>query len=432
MSFWGRLWATVLGPWRLTDSGLVLAFGGRRASSGIAVNEYTALNTSAVWACVRAIADPLATLPVYLYRRTGDDSRERATAHPAYRLLASRPNPRMTPAVFRRTLQAHVLTWGNGYAEIVRDGADRPAELWPVTPNRVRVEHDTDSSEVRYRVDGTKLIPSRDMIHLVGLSFDGLVGYSVVRVAAESLGLTAATERYGSSWFGNGGRPNGVLSHPKRLSDPGRRQLRADWNEVHGGPDNAGQVAILHEGVTYAPIGLPPEDSQFLGTRQFQVLEVCRWFGVPPHRIFELSRATFSNIEFQGQEFLTYTLDPWNTGWEQELGYKLLSDEERDAGLYFETHTDRLLRTNLQARYAAYATARQWGWMSANDALRRENQPTIGQQGDIYLVPGNMVPAQQAGRQQQANTNRQQALARKVLLDHRGEPILGGDRHAVA
>lgn len=376
------------------DPALKSIFGAAPVAAGVSVTENTAFNYSAVWAAVALIAGSIGSLPLPLYRRLPEGGKERASSHPLYRLLHDEPNPEMTSMVFRETLQNHVLTWGNAYAEIERNGGGRPVALWPLTPDRLKVERD-QAKNIVYRVrqagGGYATLSSDNVLHVPGLGFDGLTGYAPIARAREAIGLGLATERFGASFFGRGSRPSGVLEHKGRLSDKARERLRGDWDSMHSGVDNAHRPAVLEEGMSWKALMIPPEDAQFLQTRLFQIQEVARWFNVPLHLLKDLSHATFSNIEHQALEFVVHTLRPWLVRWEQELNRKLLSSAERDV-FFFEHLVDGLLRGDQKTRFEAHAIGRQWGWYSADDVLEVENRnPLPGGQGKLYLVPANMT-----------------------------------------
>lgn len=400
LAWWQRLTAAVRGSWSgpLTSNSPELArlWQAPSVTSGVSLNENSALTYSAVWAAVSLLAGDIASLPLILYKRLPDGGRERFTSHPLYRLLHDEPNPEMASMPFRECLTAHLLTWGNAYAEIERDAAGRPVALWPLTPDRVAPLR-TPAGTLTYRVSNptgtdTFLRPA-DVLHVPGLGYDGTVGYSVVAKARESLGLGLAAERFGASFYGNGATFGGVLAHPGKLSDVALKHLRESIESRHQGVDKAHRFLMLEEGMSYTSLGIPPEDSQFLETRQFQVEEVARWFSVPPHKIGYLKYATYSNIEHQGIDYLTSSLRRWLVRWEQEINRKLIAASERRQQ-YVEHLTDAILRGDIQSRYAAYAIARQWGWMSVNDIRERENMnPLPDDEGQMYLVPLNMSPA---------------------------------------
>lgn len=400
--------------------GWFVANWGQKTHAGVDVNPDTALNYAAVFACVRILSETIASLPLPVYERLTGGGKERARGHYLYRILHDAPNPLMTSMEFREALQGHVLLRGNAYAEIEYDGSGSVAALWPLRPDRMRVEVARDWSWVRYiyRLPNGEthvLTPDR-VLHLRGFGNDGLVGYSTVTLARQSIGLGLATEEFGSRFFGDGARPSAVLIHPRIISEEARKRMAASWHEEHGGLPRSHRIAILEEGVAYQQVGISPEDSQFLETRKFQVTEVARWFRIPPHLLADLERATFSNIEEQGLEFVIYTLMPWLVRWEQRLTASLLTPAERQR--YFIEHlVAGLLRGDMQKRYQAYATARQWGWLSADDIRELENMnPLPDGAGKTYLIPLNMVPAGGGG-----NGNGGEAGARSL-------PLLAGGR----
>lgn len=360
-----------------------------RSSAGVTVTEATALGLSTVWACVDAISQDVAKLPLFVYRRLPDDTRERATDVTAYRILKTSPNTDMTAIDFRQCMTANCLLWGNAYAEIVRRNNGELVEFIPWHPSRTRPYRLATGEifyEYRYQ-DGRKIdVPARDMLHIKGMSGDGLVGRSVIQQAREAFGAVMATERFGATWFGNGSRPSGTLKHPGKLSDTGRENLRESWNRLHSGPTNANRVAILEEGLEFTPMSVPPDDAQFLQTRQFQVTDVCRWFRVPPSKIQDHSRSTFTNIEHIGIEWVTDTLMTWLIRWEQELNRKIFPVE---SDLYAEHDVKSLLRGDNSSRATFYRELRNLGVLSANEIRRAENMNPI-EGGDGYWVPQNV------------------------------------------
>jgi len=365
-------------------------------AAGVQVSERNAETIAAVYRAVSVLAGAVATLPLKLYRRADDGGREEATDHPLYGLLHDRPNPLMTSVMFREALMRWLLLYGNAYAEIEygRDGTVRA--LWPLPSDIVSVEVDLSREpvdlKVRYRVrlesGGEKILPRYAVLHIRALG-TGLVGLSPVRLMRETLGVAKAAEQYGAKVFANDASVGVVLSHPAKLSDEAVQRIRRQWTELHAGLSNAHRVAVLEEGMKAERIGLPPEDAQFLQTRQFEVAEIARIFGVPPHLLFDLSRGTYSNNEQLSLEFLQHSLRPWLVRWEQEIQHTLLLPSERGR-YYAEFVVDGLLRADTESRYRAYAIGRQWGWLSANDVRRRENMPPI-EGGDTFLVPLNML-----------------------------------------
>jgi HK97 family phage portal protein len=378
------------------DPALANLFGSNPATSGVSVSERTALNYSAVWAAVTVIAGDLSSVPLPLYRRRKDGGRERATAHPLYRLLR-KPNPEMSSMTFRDTLHAHVLTWGNGYAEIERTNGGKPLALWPLTPDRVTPGRSRLTGQVLYRVTRERgpddVLRADQMFHIAGLAFDGLVGYSPVRLAREAIGLGLATEKFGAAFFGNGAWAGLVLEHPETLSPDAHLRLKESWNEIHQGPTKAHKVTILEQGMKASKqLTFSPEDAQFLGTRAFQAVEIARWYNIAVHKLRDMTNAHFNNIEHEGISHVTSTLRPWGVRWEQEIDRKLLTEAEQEE-FYAEHLFDALLRGDRASRDTANAVGRQWGWRSVNEVKRMENENPIGPEGDIYLVPSNMIPA---------------------------------------
>ncbi|MGW1127466.1 phage portal protein [Streptomyces sp. NPDC002526] len=374
--------------------------GGSVNSAGIRVDEETALTYSPFFAGVRVLSEDVGALPLFLYERLQPRGKQRATGHPLYALLHDQPNPMMSAVQFKETLMGHAITWGDGIAYVVsnkRTGAIE--ELWPLRPDRLTIgvkRTGPGQFERRYRYDDdvngihTTLLP-HEVLHVGGLGFDGVRGYSVINLAANGIGLGLATEHHGAKVFSNGAAPGGALSHPGNLSPEARRRMADDWENIHKGIDRAHRVAILEEGVTWQQVGVPNDAAQFLETRKLQVTEMARWLRLPPHKIGDLDRATFSNIEQQQLDYVSSALNIWLVRWEQAVLTQLLLPEER-ARFYSEFLVDSLLRGDTLTRYQAYAIGRQWGWLSANDVRDKENEnPVDG--GDDYLVPLNMVPA---------------------------------------
>jgi HK97 family phage portal protein len=362
-----------------------------RTQAGIRVDQDNALKYAAVWGCVNVISKSIAILPWGVYEKTRTGREERAD-HPVQWLLRNQPNPEMTPFHFKQALMSHVLTWGNGYAEIERDGMGRPVWLWPITPDRVRPDRN-DDGQIVYRVGngtagGDTILPAANVLHIRGLGFDGLVGYSVIKMASESIGLGLAMQEFGSSFFGNGAHIGGVLQHPKQLSADARKNLEESAKKRTGGKNSLG-VFVAEEGMTYQRIGIPPNDAQFIESRNAQVIDICRWYGVPPHKLAELGRATWANIESQGIEFVTDTLQSWITQFEEEANIKLFGRQQR--GLFYtKFNLAALLRGDMSTRFNAYAIAHNNGWLSANEIRALEEMNPI-KDGDMYLVPANMM-----------------------------------------
>jgi len=376
-----------------------------RTHAGKRVNDRTAMQIIAVYACVRVLSEAIAQLPLHVYQYT-DNGKERVPKHPLYFLLHDQPNPEMTSFVFRETLMAHLLIYGNAYAQIIRNGRGDVIGLYPLMPDKVRVDRDDrgrliyrysryDEHNPNFRQQGEIILPMEQVLHIPGLGFDGLVGYSPIAMAKNALGLAVACDEYGASFFANGASPSAVLEHPGVIKNPER--VREAWQRAYGS-SNAHKTAILEEGMKYTPISIPNNEAQFLETRKFQIEEIARLYRVPLHMIGDLDHATFSNIEHLSLEFVKYTLDPWLVRWEQGLQKALLSDSEK--GRYFiKFNVEGLLRGDYASRMQGYATARQNGWMSANDIRELEDMNAIPDEegGNLYLVNGSMSRLSDAG-----------------------------------
>ena len=375
--------------------GVDVDFGGG-SSSGVAVDELRAMQTSAVYACVRVLAETVASLPLFLYRREKDKN-TKAHEHPLYEVLHDLANNEMTSFNFREVMMTSLLLYGNAYARIIRDKSGHVKELWYLKPQNMKVERDSDTTKIKYTytddtTNKTFIYKPEQIFHVIGLGYDGIKGLSPIDQAREAIGLALATEEFGARFFGNGARPGGVLEHPGAVKDP--EKLRESWNKVYQGTRNSNKVAVLEEGMKYHEIGLSPEASQFLQTRKYQLNEICRIFRVPPHLVGDLERSTFSNIEHQSIDFVTHTIRPWLVRWEQAIYKSLLSEKERRI-YYVKFNVDGLLRGDFATRMQGYATARQNGWMSINEirALEEMNPIPDEKGGNDYLVNGNMVSA---------------------------------------
>ena len=394
---------------RTAGSGYSFFMGG--SSAGKMVTERSAMQMTAVYACVRILSEAVAELPVHVYRYNEDGSKEKAIDHPLYLLLHDEPNPEMSSFVFRETLMTHLLLWGNAYAQIIRNGKGEIIALYPLMPNKMTVDRDEHgklfyeyqrSTDEALKDTGTVILSPRDVLHIPGLGFDGLVGYSPIAMAKNAIGLAIAAEEYGSKFYANGAAPSGVLEHPGTIKDPSR--VRESWQNTFGGSGNANKVAVFEEGMKYTPISISPNEAQFLETRKFQINEIARIFRVPPHMVGDLEKSSFSNIEQQSLEFVKYTLDPWVVRWEQSIQRTLFTQDEKKS-YFVKFNVEGLLRGDYASRMQGYATARQNGWMSANDIRELENLDLIPDEegGNLYLINGNMLPLTQAGAF--ANTN---------------------------
>lgn len=432
MGILSGLFRTRDGPKNAT-SGSAYSFFMGGSAAGKSVNERSAMQMTAVYACVRILSESIAGLPLHMYQYEEDGSKKKAVEHPLYHLLHDEPNPEMTSFIFRETLMSHLLLWGNAYAQIIRNGKGDIIALYPLMPNRMKVERDA-KGQLYYEYQTMKedaptmkgavyqLDPS-EVLHVPGLGFDGLVGYSPIAMAKNAIGLAIAAEEYGSKFYANGAAPSGVLEHPNVLKDPAK--VRDSWNAAFGGSSNSHRVAVLEEGMKYTPISISPNEAQFLETRKFQINEIARIFRVPPHMVGDLEKSSFSNIEQQSLEFVKYTLNPWVCRWEQALQRALLDDDEKGK-YFFRFNVEGLLRGDYQSRMNGYAIARQNGWMSANDIRELENIDRIPAElgGDLYLVNGNMLPLSQVEQNNAyASGDKSETLKKEETTDEEQEVL---------
>jgi HK97 family phage portal protein len=383
-----------------------------------AVTDDTAMTYSACWAATRLLAGTGGWLPLNLHVRKGDSIA--IADDPRNLMVHDRPNPRMSAMMFRSQGINQQVNAGNTYAEITRRNGIA-AELWPIHYSRVRVVIDDETDELLYEVrsDGGRkdYIPMANMLHVPSMmTDDGISGKGVIRHARESIGMGLATEKYGAAWFGKGGIPRIVVEMPQTWQPDARAAFREEWATVYGGPD-ASRVALLQGGAKAVPINVTNEDIQFLVTRQHNVEEIARWYGVPPHMIQHLLRATFNNIEHLGIDFVTYSLMPWLKLWEQELWAKLLTEEEQST-MYFEFNTTALLRGDNAARLAFYSGMANIGAMNRNEIRRKENLNPI-EGGDTFLVQGGMFAVGDDGVPKDPGS---QAAALPSVDDEEGAP----------
>lgn len=408
-SIFGKLFRSRDKPRNETEGARFRSYFGI-SNAGETVNARTAMQLTAVYACIRVLSESIAQLPLQLYRIDGD-KRIKAIDHPLYFLLHDEPNPEMTSFNWREALMMNLLVFGNGYSQIIRNGKGQPIALYPLMSDKMKVSRDEKTGKIYYEYtfsdkevstakeqqESVRLEPS-EVFHVPGMGFDGLVGYSPLAMAKQAIGTGLACEKYGAKFFVNSAIPTGVLEHPNVLNQETAERLRESWNDIYGGSGKAGRVAVLEQGMTYKPISITPEQVQFLQTRKFQTGEIARIFRVPGHMIGDLDRATYSNIEQQSIEFVKYTLDPWLTRWEQAIQRQLLTPEEKKT-YYTRFNVDGLLRGDYQSRMNGYAVGRQNGWFSTNDIRDLENMERIPEEqgGDFYLVNGNMTKLEDAG-----------------------------------
>lgn len=375
---------------------------GGKTDSGVAINAESAKTIATVWQAVNVISRDVAQLPIDVYSRDANGDKSREATHPAQWLLRTRPNRFMTAFHFKQTLMGHVLLWGNAYAYIERDRNGNPIALWPLSPDQTTPEV-TEAGQLQYKTRIGRMNPvertftASEVLHIRGLGFDGIRGYSVVTMARESFGLTKAAEKHGARYFGNFATPQGLLKIPgHRPTTETIEQVRNDWKKVTSG-ERAHDVAILHGGWEFSAIGMSNKDSQFLEARKFQKNEVASWFMLPPHKVGDLERATFTNIEEQNRDYLNTSLMAWLCIWQEEADLKLLTREEQEGrSHFFEFNTAALLRGDVDSRFSAYGKAINDGWLNRNEVRQMENLNRVDGL-DEYLVPLNMRDSSDQG-----------------------------------
>jgi HK97 family phage portal protein len=365
--------------------------GGGERSAGVVVNETTAMSVSAVFACVRNLAEDEAKLPFLTYEKLEPRGKQRRTDVPVYRLLHDSPNPEMTAFDFRQAMTASAALFGGGLAEIERTNDGAALALWPIEPWRWRVERvGPKGRDLIYRIDGRDILSPRDVLHIKGFGINGIVGYMLAQVGKESLGLTLAAQRFAANFYANGTRFTGLISHPKVMSPEAYKRLEESFNSNHAGVDRAHGTKVLEEGVTWTKTSADANEAQMLEARQFQVEDVARWLRMPPHKIGHLERAQgWSTLESANTDYVIDTLMPWLVRWEQECQRKLIGTS--DTNLFCEHLVNGMMRGDSAARSAYYKAMREIGVYNADDIRELENEnPLPGDQGQIYLVPLNM------------------------------------------
>jgi HK97 family phage portal protein len=389
---------------------LVDFFSGRKTLSGQRITPNSALTCSAYFAALRSISEDIAKLPIQVFRMSPDhDERTPLYDHPVYRLLNICPNDEMTAIVYRETMQHWAMGWGGAFAEIERNGRGEPVAKWPIHPSRVVIMRDKNN-RIFYRIRGNYSadmlvesapfkdvdLPAEDVFHLHGLGPMGNTGYSILRLAAESIGVALSAQTFGATFFGNGTNVNGILTHPGALTDVGYQRLRESWSQRYQGPQNANKPAILEEGMKWEPTSIPPEEAQFLETRQFQVEEIARWFRMPPHKLQQLLRATFSNIESQNIEYADDCLSPWTVRWNQETKRKLFGIN--DSLVYCEHDMRQLKRADMATRTKYYQARFACGSISPDEIRAAEGEnPIPDGSGKKYFVQINLASLENAG-----------------------------------
>jgi len=359
----------------------------------VTVDAETAMKYSVVNACIRVRAETFASVPVMLYKKT-KDGREPANDIPIYDILHSRPNSEMAPFNFKETMMTNFDISGNAICERQYNKSGELIGLYPYPHDTIKIERDKATRLLIYVIGNgadKRVLQRGEVLHIPNMSFNGVVGMSPIAYAAASIRLGMSYEDYGVNFYKNAAMPSGVFEAPNALSDISFKHLKEGVKENYTGMRNAGIPMILEEGLKWQQVTVNPIDAQLLESKLFQIEDICRIYRVPQHMVNKLDRSTFSNIEEMSLEFVMYTMLPVFKRYEDNINMQLLTAEERKAGYYVEAKIDGLLRGSQTARAAAYASGRQWGYLSANDILRLENRPTIGEAGDIYLTPSNMI-----------------------------------------
>lgn len=370
------------------------------ATSGVVVTPQTAMTLTAFYSGVNVISTDVAKLPFHVYKLTRGGGRKIAKNDPRERLLCIRPNPEMNAFRYWQMAMGHALGWGNHYSRIERDDAGMPVALWPLNPGAVQPLRSPDSGTLYYRDAQTgKTYRAEDVLHIAGLSFDGITGYNPAVLGRQAVGLGIAAQDFGSSLFGNGAIPRGMVRTPKRLSEDAIKRLREDFEAVHRGTANANRIAFLEENMEWVETQISPEAAQFLATRQFQVVEIARLLNLPPHKLQDYSQSHLANVEESNLDYAQSTLTGWVEAVEAEVDMKLFFDDEQ--GQLFSEHDMRaLMRGNSQARADYYVKLKTAGIICADTAAAAEGLPIPGPEngGDLYLIQSQNIPAQDAGK----------------------------------
>lgn len=377
------------------DPGLAEWFGGSNTISGAHVTSDTAMRVATVYACVSKISKTMATMPLILYREDKTKGvKTRDLMHPLYKMLYCRPNRMQTSFDWVFMMHSHLMLRGNAYSYIQPGPAQGIQQLIPLHPDRVRpfwVDQDNFTFAYEYSPPNggqpVVLLPS-EVLHLRDWAPDGLTGLSRITQHRETVGFAMTLGEHGARLFANGVQSSGVLKHPGELGDNAFTRLKKQWAERYSGAKNAGTTIILEEGMSFEQLSMTNVDAQYIEQQKFTRSQICSLFDTPPHMIGDLDRATFSNIEQQSLEFAVFTMLPWVRNWEQALERDVIYDPAQCVRFMMQG----LVRGDMGSRYKSYAIGRQWGWLSANDVRRLEDQDPIPD-GDIYLTPMNMVPA---------------------------------------
>lgn len=378
------------------DKMMTEAAYGVPTAAGVTVSESTSLRLIPVFACVRLLANTIASLPFPVYRYTTGGGKAKAWDHPLYSILHDAPNSEMSSFDFWSMAVASLELWGNAYAEISRNAIGDVVGLWPLDPSAMKVDRWGDDGRLVYKYYSTnppKEFRSRDLLHIRGFGSNGITGYGPIALARQGIGLSSALEEYGARFFGNDSTPGGVLSVEGTLKDEGRKALKAAWHEAHQPLEKKHEIAVLDAGAKFQAITVNAQDAQFIESRKFQRGEIAMLFGIPPHMIGDTERATSwgTGIEHQSIGFVMYTLRPRLEMIEQQVMLSLFTPDEQRA-FFAEFVVDGLLRGDASTRWETYQKAIQNGIYSPNDVLRLENMNTMGPAGDQRFINGNMRP----------------------------------------
>lgn len=376
--------------------------GGVETAAGVSVDEGTALNFAAFFNGVNILAGALMQAPLHVLQKMPEGGRRKAKEHPLYPILHENVNARLTSARWRQTGMGHLATWGNHYAiKIFNRGNGALEGIVPLMPDRIKLQTIDGKLVYSYRPKsgGAEIKYTRDQIlHIPGFGYDGVQGYSLVSLARESIGLGLATQQFMSLFYGQGTNPGTIFKHPRALTDKVYDRLKSELTDKREGLGKSHKAIILEDGMEIQPWIMPLKDAETLASRKYSTVEIAQWLNIPVHKLKDLDRATNNNIEQQALEFHTDSMGPWYVIFETELGLQLLREDERAAGYYIKFDLNGLLRGDYKTRQEGYAIGRQWGWLCPDDILEREDMdPLPDGQGKIYLVPLNMVPANQLG-----------------------------------
>jgi HK97 family phage portal protein len=395
--FWSRLTGLAKKSnnpdWGVLERYMGWAFGGRASASGIVVNATTAMQSAAVYSCIKVLSESVGQLPIYPYKIAADGTKQVDVTNPLYDLLVFQPNEWQTTVDFFEMMTAHLELRGNAYAYLNRTRSGQVLEMLPLMPDSVNCLMD-GGFNLTYQVTGidgaVQTVDPANIMHIRGMSLNGYQGISPISYARETIGLALSTEKFGSQLFRNGAKMGGVLEHPGILTDEAAKRLRNTFDDAHSG-ENSHRTALLEEGMKFTKISMSADDSQFLETRRYQRSEICGIFRVPPHKIADLEKATFSNIEEQNIQFVTDGLMPILNRIEKAIARVAIpKDQRRSLSLKFDVA--ELLRGNAGQRSAYYTSGINSGWLTRNEARAMEDMNALDGL-DEPLVPLNMISA---------------------------------------